>query len=167
MFRRTPSFFNDDGLTTNNNQLTIQESTQRDQLKSAITELKFNPSNTATLPLTRRSQKLPYIGHISRIDLFRHGEISPKYLLTLIDPERSEIVNIEGIKTIFQLTQRESDIAQGVIEGKSNQEIADLQNITLETVKSHVKSITQKTHCNSRIEVIKLAHSTSIPIDSE
>ena len=54
-----------------------------------------------------------------------------------------------------KLTAREAQIVQAIEEGLTNKEVAIRLDITLETVKSHVKSIYQKLEVNSRHAIIK------------
>ena len=55
------------------------------------------------------------------------------------------------------LTWREKEILQAVTEGKSNKEIADKLCISVETVKSHLKTIYRKLEVNSRIKAVRAA----------
>jgi DNA-binding NarL/FixJ family response regulator len=55
------------------------------------------------------------------------------------------------------LTQREKDILKAIIDGRSNKEISDALFISIETVKSHVKSIYQKLQVRNRVEATLIA----------
>ena len=54
----------------------------------------------------------------------------------------------------FRLTARESDVAAFLVQGLSNQEIADALCISEHTVKSHMKAIFQKTGVTSRTQAV-------------
>jgi DNA-binding NarL/FixJ family response regulator len=54
-----------------------------------------------------------------------------------------------------KLTAREAQIVQAIEEGLTNKEVAIRMDITLETVKSHIKNIYQKLEVNSRHAIIK------------
>ncbi len=56
-----------------------------------------------------------------------------------------------------QLTDRERDVLRCMLEGSSNQEIADTLVISLGTVKFHASNIFQKLGVDSRVEAVKLA----------
>ena len=55
------------------------------------------------------------------------------------------------------LTQREEEILRAIVEGRSNKRISDTLFISVETVKSHVKSIYQKLQVKSRVEAAMVA----------
>jgi DNA-binding NarL/FixJ family response regulator len=55
------------------------------------------------------------------------------------------------------LTQREKEILESIIEGRSNKEISDSLCISIETVKSHIKSIYQKLQVRNRVEAALIA----------
>ena len=56
-----------------------------------------------------------------------------------------------------QLTEREYEVLKLLVDGKSNNEIAEYLFISLGTVKFHVSNIFQKLGVDSRIEAVKLA----------
>lgn len=52
------------------------------------------------------------------------------------------------------LTSREQDIVNGLVDGLSYKLIADRFNISLDTVRAHIRNIYKKLHVNSKAEVI-------------
>ncbi len=56
---------------------------------------------------------------------------------------------------ISPLTDREKEIVVGLVDGLSYKMIADRMEITLETVRHHIKNIYRKLHVNSKAEVIR------------
>ncbi len=59
--------------------------------------------------------------------------------------------------TDFQLSQREKEILQLMVQGHNYKTIADLSFISYETVRTHVKHIYKKLHVASRSEAIQKA----------
>jgi len=57
----------------------------------------------------------------------------------------------------FLLTQREKEILECIIDGQSNKEISNTFFISVETVKSHVKSLYQKLQVKNRVEAAMIA----------
>ena len=58
---------------------------------------------------------------------------------------------------VYNLTQREKEILQELINGSSYKKIADTLFISLDTVRSHIKNIYQKLHVNSKSEAVAKA----------
>ena len=61
-------------------------------------------------------------------------------------------------KTFFDLTQRESEILQLLVQGLLYKEIGDRLNISVNTAKKHVINIYDKLHVNSRAQALHLAY---------
>jgi len=58
---------------------------------------------------------------------------------------------------LYDLTEREREVLNLVVQGQSNQQIADALVITVATVKAHVSSILSKLQVSSRAEAIAYA----------
>ena len=62
------------------------------------------------------------------------------------------------VQQVFELTQKETETAEFVFRGLSLKSIAEARKVSLETVRSHVKSLMQKTETNRQAELVaKLA----------
>jgi DNA-binding NarL/FixJ family response regulator len=57
-----------------------------------------------------------------------------------------------------RLTPREEDVAQGIIDGLSYKLIADRYNMSIDTVRKHIRKIYRKLHINSKAELITKYH---------
>lgn len=57
-----------------------------------------------------------------------------------------------------ELTQRQVEAAIWLAQGKSNEAIADAMNVSLDTVKAHLKSIFSKIGTDSRLALARLVH---------
>lgn len=53
-----------------------------------------------------------------------------------------------------QLTQKENQVIQFIIQGKTNNEIAELMNLSIDGVKYHIKNIYKKLHVKSKVGLI-------------
>ena len=58
---------------------------------------------------------------------------------------------------LFDLTEREQEVLNLVVQGQSNQQIADALVISVATVKAHISSILSKLQVSSRAEAIAYA----------
>ncbi|NLM46039.1 MAG: hypothetical protein GX200_04480 [Firmicutes bacterium] len=55
------------------------------------------------------------------------------------------------------LTERETDVLELIARGMSNKEIADMLEITINTVKGHIKNIYSKLGVNRRLQAVNRA----------
>ena len=62
---------------------------------------------------------------------------------------------------VARLTEREREVADLIVQGCSNKEIAAALDIALHTVKSHVHKVLSKLSVNSRLEVAAYSHKQS------
>lgn len=53
----------------------------------------------------------------------------------------------------FKFTRREANIIDGLIQGKNNTQLAELLNISENTIKTHIQNIYKKTGANNRTEL--------------
>ncbi len=61
---------------------------------------------------------------------------------------------VQRAPEIRTLTERESQVLAALAKGHSYKEIADLLNISFETVRTHMRSIYEKLHVHSRTEAV-------------
>jgi DNA-binding CsgD family transcriptional regulator len=76
------------------------------------------------------------------------------YLLFLAE---EAILSILAALELLGLTQREAEILAGIIRGRSNQEIANELQMSINTVRKHLEHIYQKLGVQSRTEAISVA----------
>ncbi len=66
-----------------------------------------------------------------------------------------------GIK-IKNLTEREIEVLEYVVQGKTNKEIAQILMVTYHTIKAHVASIIRKIGVKNRLEAALVAVSKGL-----
>lgn len=86
---------------------------------------------------------------ISRGEAPLSGAVAAKILKEFNRPDQSSPQLPEAID---ELTPREIDILEQVVEGKTNKEIALSLNISENTVKIHLRNILEKLHLQNRIQ---------------
>lgn len=75
--------------------------------------------------------------------------------------DRPLVLDLKLVQEIFGLTLTEGKIANFVFQGKTARDIAAARDVSIETVRSHIKSILQKTETNRQAELVaKLARFT-------
>lgn len=77
-----------------------------------------------------------------------------RWLVLLLEPLRESAVDEQSALERWPLTERERDVATRVVRGLSNEAIARDIGISPETVKTHVRSIFEKSGTHSRAEFL-------------
>lgn len=149
-----------------------QNSDQRAELKAAIAQASStaqaqNNCSETLMALLRKSGKDPYLVEVSpfRDEDYIESTFSG-CLVFVIDPNKTDVVSTNGMRAIYGLTASESEVCRMVAEGLETDDIADTRNITRETVRNYVKKILHKTNTKNRSQLVRLALSVNLPIDS-
>ncbi len=102
-------------------------------------------SKRTRLPVIKEALLIVYQG-----GSYMSPEIARK-VITQLTPRRP--APAEAPESV--LTPRQSDIVQGLVDGLSYKMIADKYDISVETVRDHIKKIYKKLEVNSKAEVIR------------
>lgn len=81
----------------------------------------------------------------------------PELTATLIKSTKKVSLNKDSIELInTRLTEKEKDVVKLILDGLTNDAIANELDITVRTVKAHISSIFSKLHVNDRISLVLL-----------
>jgi len=81
-------------------------------------------------------------------------EMKADRTLIILEPVNAREGGVIRKKEEFRLTERESDVADGLLRGWTNKEIANHLGISEPTVKAHISHIMQKTRCTTRTAIV-------------
>ena len=99
------------------------------------------------------------------VDSFWYKEVQDAPMLEVMDrtmagehiwPDRAPSVKF-GLIDSSELSEREFEVLRYVTMGYTNQEIAEVIGISVNTIKFHIGNLISKSGCNSRIELAILA----------
>jgi DNA-binding CsgD family transcriptional regulator len=85
-------------------------------------------------------------------------------LICIIDPDQASEISTIGMAKIYGLSFAETAVCDALIRGRTGAEIAEMRNVSTETVRSQVRAIYTKANVSSRIELIRLALLVNPPI---
>lgn len=89
--------------------------------------------------------------------LMLDGEIIGSFGISFLrNKHNRSATTLSVIKAQYQLTERELEVIQLFVRGKTAKEIAILLQISNRTVETHIKNIKVKTHCKKRSMLIDL-----------
>lgn len=87
-------------------------------------------------------------------------ELSP-YLVNLTCHFNAES-KTSPVSETSNLSAREKEVLECLVDGKGNKDIAEILYISTETVKSHVKNIFKKLNVKNRVEAVRVAHNKKL-----
>ena len=138
-------------------------------LKGTVAEASRNiherQNDVVKFVIPRSSGKTDYVAEMSLLSSKVLDSSLDYRLMVVTDPERDDIVNLSGIRRIFQFSNAEEQVAEKIVKGSSYKEIAEYRGVSPETIKAQVSSVLRKTGCKNRTELVCLAHRASIPVD--
>lgn len=113
--------------------------------------------------IRRRSGKLPLVAKAAPIRdaAFERSEL---ILLLILDPEDDNRINTGGIEAFDLLSPAELDICDMLVRGYQTSEISNVRDTSIATVRSQIKSVSAKLACTSRLDLLRLAMATSVPV---
>jgi DNA-binding CsgD family transcriptional regulator len=77
-------------------------------------------------------------------------------ILALTPVTRPQAPPVELVQALFDLTPAEARVARSLASGKTAENIAEDGGVSLNTVRTHVRGVLEKTGCNRQAEVIAL-----------
>jgi len=76
--------------------------------------------------------------------------------LVLTPVTRPEAPPVELVQSLFDLTPAEAKVARGLASGKTADDLATDGGTSLNTIRTHVRCVLEKTGCNRQADVIAL-----------
>ncbi|MFT4619375.1 MAG: DNA-binding CsgD family transcriptional regulator [Dinoroseobacter sp.] len=119
-----------------------------------------------TLALARPSGAYEYLVSVQPL-ADAVGELQPGLscaFVTVIDPARRDALSADGLATLGDLTETERAVVELLIQGFRPAEVAELRDVSRNTIKTQVQSISQKLRCNGQSHIIRVAAATRLPI---
>jgi len=147
---------NGDGLSMHQNKLNAQRSQESARLyklikSCALLQSDGGPPGGAMLVSRRRGGSLQVM-----ISPFTGEQSSARIAVLISIAKHGPIGTAQVLRALYALTSTESSIAELLLCGLSLNEVADLNRISRETVRSHVKAILRKTQTRGQSDFIRL-----------
>ena len=86
--------------------------------------------------------------------------------VTVVDPTRRNVLSGEGLAALGQLSEAEQEVVALLIQGLRPAAVAEQRDVSLNTTKTQLRTISQKLRCTSQNDIIRMAAATRIPIDA-
>ncbi|MBO6773084.1 MULTISPECIES: helix-turn-helix transcriptional regulator [unclassified Thalassospira] len=85
-------------------------------------------------------------------------------IVVLIDPDRTDVISTKGMELLYGLTAAESEVCELIATGLTTLQVAESRNTSVETTKTQIKKVLEKTSTSSRSQLVRLAHHVNLPI---
>ncbi|MFT4797360.1 MAG: DNA-binding CsgD family transcriptional regulator/uncharacterized protein (DUF305 family) [Candidatus Azotimanducaceae bacterium] len=96
------------------------------------------------------------------IDLKRDPFASRLALVMVKSPNDIYPIDLAAMSAFFDLSERESQVAQSIAQGLTAKELALEHNVKESTIRSHIKSILVKTNCRNQIHLVAVLNATRL-----
>ncbi len=134
-------------------------------LASALVDLRNAPSSARgrTFPLKGRAGEAPSIVHVVPVCGESRDVFSQTQGLVIIVPVAlSDAVDTRLIEGLFDLTPAEAAIAGGLLRGMTLDSIASERGTSLQTTRTQLKAVMQKTGTNRQADLVRLLSATRL-----
>ena len=116
-----------------------------------------NPNgDMQAIALQRPSTVRPYSIRAELVDGVSDGEVAPRVMLLITDPDKLPRVLPEIIGPLFDLTSSESRLAAEIASGATLDMAAENLGLTVSTVRTYLKQIFSKTDTSRQAELVRL-----------
>jgi DNA-binding CsgD family transcriptional regulator/PAS domain-containing protein len=115
-------------------------------------------SSGGVLSISRPSLRRPYSVFVTplRADRSAFGESGAVAAVFLSDPEKKPETNPEALKRLYGFTPAEARIAERLLQGESVGEAAEELHVSVNTARTHVKSMFDKTDTHRHRELLRI-----------
>lgn len=133
----------------------------RDGLKALLSSSghRFRVDAESWIVVPRKGRKSIVVYSIPT-GMYRDEYISA--VIVILDMEKTPDPNVEVLQKVFNLTSAEAKIAMLIMDGKTPNEIANIRQISLWTVRTQLASIYNKTKTRRQSELVSLLIKISI-----
>ena len=140
-----------------NNRLVLTDKRAAEMLAAALAALGTSGPAPQSFPVRDAQNNPALVAHIVPIRRSAHDIFASSYAIVLLTPlgaTRSPSAAL--MRSLFDLTASEARVASGLAAGQSLEEIAAAGSITIETARSYLRRVLEKTGCHRQAELVAL-----------
>ncbi len=148
-----------DGLSAVGGKLVLRDRGDQTMLAAAVMDVLAGRLNEATVKAGRVGGAESYVLRVTTAD--RKSGAPGLCLLMVIDPDEAPAPNGDIWRAMFELTECELIIAEGLISGRRISEVAARRGVSRETVRSQTKRMLARLGVSSQVEAaVRLSRAT-------
>ena len=145
--------------------ISVSTREQNKSLQKTITDMiqaSLNNTNLpeVTLPLVHTDRELPLtvmLAPYANLEIGLHDVASDaRVLMYLSDPSAGTLISVDTLHALYGLSESESIVAIGIANGFTLEQLAQMNHVSQNTVKTQLKSVFRKTNCKRQPELVSL-----------
>lgn len=112
---------------------------------------------TRSFPLRAMEAGAAMVAHVAPIRLAAHDFFSRSAAVLILTPATTpRAPAVELVQSLFDLTPAEARVARDLTTGETAEEIASKRGVSVNTIRTHVRGVLEKTGCRRQAEVVAL-----------
>ena len=157
------------GIAIENNQLKIENHSDRNKIKSAIVKTLNGEKNACVVRSSKKYDKEAITMTVtnyknSNVDILSYNTLPSLSLIYLSHSDICSHVSVESLQQTFKLTPSESQLALSLTNGLTLQDYAELKKLSIQTIRSQLKVVFNKIQVKSQTELVRKLLTSSINI---
>jgi DNA-binding CsgD family transcriptional regulator len=126
-------------------------------LREAIAAIDLAGGPVRSFPVRDTGAEAMMVAHVVPIRLSaRDIFVRCAAVLVLTPVTLPQAPPVELVQSLFDLTPTEARVARGLASGKTVQDIATDGGLSLNTIRTHVRGVLEKTGCNRQVDIVAL-----------
>jgi DNA-binding CsgD family transcriptional regulator len=139
-----------DGLNVSQEKLICREPSDQAALTTAVARALAGDLSAAILKVHRAQGAQPYV--VRLVAPRGEADSRDRCLLMIVDPDEQPSAGADIWRAMFDLTECELIIAEGLVSGRRINEIANERGVSIETVRSQTKRMFERLNVSSQAE---------------
>jgi len=139
------------------NRLVLADKSASEMLAASLAALGTPGPTPHSFPVRDADHKPVLVAHVVPVRRSAHDIFASSYAILLLTPLGGpRAPSSELLRSLFDLTPSEARIAVGLAKGRSLDAIAAAGTITIETARSYLRRVLEKTGCHRQAELVAL-----------
>ncbi len=146
-----------------NDRLVLKDGDANDLFQKALASLDKR-SSVQSFAIRNDEGRPAYVAHMVPVSGSAHDIFAKGYALLVFNPiDRKSKPSIDLLRSLFDLTAAEASVARELGAGVSVEQIAESNGVSINTVRTQVRKIIEKTGCSRMPEVVSLISNLTLP----
>ena len=140
-----------------NNRLVLTDKRANEMLAASLLALRTSEPAPHSFPVRDAENAPVLVAHVVPIRRSANDIFASSYAIILLTPlGRTRAPSAALMRSLFDLTPSEARVTTGLASGQSLEEIATANAVSIETVRSNLRRVLEKTGCHRQAELVAL-----------